>query len=306
MSVQTRPPNARSVESTGTLLAAAGAFAYGVTVVIGRQMAERGVAPGTALGVRFATASLLLAVLLRLRGVPVVPERRELVRLLLLGGIGYATESTFFYLSLQRGTAAATALLFYAYPAIVCGIEIVRGHERPTRTTLVALALGIAGTSLVVATADRVSISTLGIVFALMSATVYGVYLIVGRELGRQSDPMTAAAWIAVGAAASSVVPGAIAGELSNPAPNLLYLFLYGTFTAAAFSLTFAALSRIGAARTAVVMTLEAVTAVALGAVFLGERIGPPQLLGGAATLAAAAVIGRRGAMRRAAEELHE
>jgi drug/metabolite transporter (DMT)-like permease len=290
----------------GTLLAAAGAVAYGVTVVIGRQMAERGVPSATALGVRFATAAIVLALLLKLRRVAIVPERRELNRLILLGAIGYGTESAFFYLSLQHGTAAATALLFYAYPAVVCAIELARGREKPTRSTLVALALGIAGTTLVVAAGAEVSISSAGVVFALTSAVVYAIYLLVGREFTRRTDAMRAAMWLAVGAAASSVVRGALTAQLASPVDDLGPLAAYGAFTAAAFGLTFAALSRIGAARTAVVMTLEAVTAVVLGAVFLDEHIGATQLAGGAATLLAAATIGRHPAESRAVEELRE
>jgi drug/metabolite transporter (DMT)-like permease len=151
-----------------------------------------------------------------------------------------------------------------------------------------------------------VSISPAGIGFALASAAVYGVYLLVGREFGRRSDSMRAAAWIAVGAAVSSLARGAVTGQIASPVEHLGPLVLYGAFTAAAFGLTFAALSRIGASRTAVVMTLEAVTAVVGGALFLDERIGPTQLAGGAAILLAAATIGRRSAERRATEELHE
>ena len=94
-------------------------------------------------------------------------------------------------------------------------------------------------------------------------------------------------------------------GQLASPVGHLGPLVLYGAFTAAAFGLTFAALSRIGAARTAVVMTLEAVTAVVLGALFLDERHRPAQLVGGAAILLAAATIGRRSAEQRSTEELH-
>ena len=306
MNVRTRDRAPLGVETAGTLLAVAGAVAYGVTVVIGRQMADRGIPPATALGVRFATAAVLLAVLLKLRRVAFVPSRGELLRLGLLGAIGYTTESTFFYLSLQRGTAAACALLFYAYPAVVCLIELARGRERPSRSTLIALAVAIAGTTLVVATGARVSISAAGIAFALASAVVYGVYLLVGREFGRKSDSMRAAAWIAVGAATSSVVRGTFTGELADPSGELVSLFLYGAFTAAAFALTFAALNRIGAARTAVVMTLEAVTAVILSALFLEEAVTAPQLIGGAAILLAAGTIGRRGAEQQAAGELRE
>jgi drug/metabolite transporter (DMT)-like permease len=277
-----------------------------VTVVIGRQMAQRGVPSATALGIRFATAALLLGVLLALRRVGIVPARGELLRLVFLGGIGYTTESTFFYLSLRHGTAAACALLFYAYPAVVCAIEIARGHERPTASTLVALGLGIGGTALVAATGADVSIAPIGIVYALASALVYGVYLVVGREFGRRTDAMRAAMWLAVGAAASSAIRGVATSELSTPLDDLGSLVLYGAFTAAAFGLTFAALSRIGASRTAVVMTLEAVTAVLLGAFFLDEPVSGAQLLGGAAILLAAATIGRSVAGRAVAEELHE
>jgi drug/metabolite transporter (DMT)-like permease len=293
-------------DAVGAGLAAAGAAAYGVTVVVGRSLAEHGVGPGTALGTRFAIAGVALAILVRWRGVRVTPARSELVRVVLLGAIGYTTESTFFYLGLQRGTAAAVSLLFYVYPAIVCCIEIVRGRERPDRATIVALALAIAGTGVVVTTGARISITAAGIVFALSSATVFAVYMLVSREIVRTGDSMRAAAWVAFGASAGSLVRGVFAGDLRNPMPHAAQLVLYGVFTAAAFALVFAALERIGTSRTAVVMTLEAVTAVVLGAVVLGERIHAPQLVGGAAILVAAATIGRRRAHDAATADLHE
>ena len=294
------------MEAAGTALAAAGAFAYGVTVVVGRNLAEHGMPPATALGFRFATAAVVLAVLLRVRGVPLVPARSELVRVLLLGAIGYTTESTFFYLSLQRGTAAAVSLLFYVYPAIVCVIEMLRGRERPHGSTLFALALAVGGTSVVVTTGARVSITTAGIAFALASATVFSLYMLVSREVVRRGDAMRAAAWVAAGASASSFLRGAFANEIRSPDGHLLQLLLYGIFTAAAFSLIFAALERIGAARTAVVMTLEAVTAVVLGAIVLHERVHIAQIVGGVAILVAAAAISRRRGEDAGAEELRD
>ena len=293
--METRRAAETSREATGALLAVAGAIAYGVTVIIGRRLAEDGVAPATALGSRFAVAALVLAVLLRMRRISAMPDKRELVRFVLLGAIGYTTESTLFYLSLQRGTAAACALLIYAYPAFVCAIELARGRERPTRTTLLALALAVAGTSIVAVSGSRVSISPTGIAFALSAAVVYAIYLVIGREMGRHSDPMRAAMWLAGGASVSSLARGTITAELVNPVDDAVGLLVYGAFTAAAFALTFAALRRIGAARTAVVMTLEAVTAVVLGALFLDEAIGAAQIVGGGAVLIAAAVIGRQG-----------
>ncbi len=53
----------------------------------------------------------------------------------------------------------------------------------------------------------------------------------------------------------------------------------------------FAALRRIGSARTSVLLTLEAVFAIVLAAVFLGEALGAIQAVGGACVLAGAVII---------------
>jgi drug/metabolite transporter (DMT)-like permease len=102
---------------------------------------------------------------------------------------------------------------------------------------------------------------------------------------------MTAACWVASGAAGSSAIRGAVAGNLEFPSGHLLQIAAYGVATAVAFSLTFAALSRIGCSKTAVVMTLEAVSTVVLAALALGEPVSVGQACGGLAIVGAAVVI---------------
>ncbi|HEX8159405.1 MAG TPA: EamA family transporter [Solirubrobacteraceae bacterium] len=273
------------------LLAATGAIAYGVATVIGRQLASAGVDSAIALGTRFTIAAALLGAVLALRGARLRPSRGEWGRIVALGAFGYTLESTLFYLSLQRGTTAACVLLFYAYPAIVAAIEFARGNEPLTAATATALALSVAGTTVVVATGSDVSITNTGVMLALGSAAAYALYLVVGRQLGRRTDAMTAACWVAVGAAAASLARGLVGGTLTAPSDHLLALIAYGVSTAAAFGLTFAALARIGASHTAVVMTLEALSAVVLAAIFLHENISAIQTVGGSAIVAAAAII---------------
>lgn len=277
----------------GVSLAALGAIAYGIATVIGRALADAGVDSATALGIRFAVAAMILVGALRLRGASLRPPRGSWLPIVLLGAVGYSLESTLFYLSLGHGTAAACILLFYAYPAIVTVIEFARERERLTAASSVALLLSLVGTAVVVMVGRDVSISLAGIIFALAAATVYALYLVIGREIGRGTDAMTTACWVAVGAAASSVLRGLAGGTLQVPTGHLVQIVGYGVATAAAFGLTFAALARIGASQTAVVMTLEAASTVVIAAVVLGEGISPAQAFGGLAILAAAAVIAR-------------
>lgn len=283
----------RACAPVAVTLAGCGAAAYGVTVVIGRKLAQGGMAPATALGVRFAIAAAVLAVLLGLRDtVPVA--RGRVVRILALGAVGYAGQSSLFYLSLQRGTAATSILLFYAYPALVCVIGwVALGDRRPARRTALALGLSAAGTATVAVTSGPLTVSALGVACALGSALVFALYLLAGQRLGGTVDAMVTAALVAAGAALSCLVQGALTHDLQVPDRQWTLLTTYGVFTAAAFTLTFAALSRLGARRTSVVMTLEAVCTVGLATLLLGEPLGPAQVAGGACVLAATAVVAR-------------
>ncbi|MDP1858708.1 MAG: DMT family transporter, partial [Gemmatimonadaceae bacterium] len=263
-------------------------------VVIGRRLAQSGVEPATALGIRFAIAAAALGALLGLRGVP-RPARTVALRLLALGAIGYAGQSTLFYLSLQRGTAATSILLFYAYPSLVCLIGWLALRERrPCRRTCAALALSAGGTALVTTAAGPVAIDPLGVAFALGSAVVFALYVLAGQRLATGCDAMLTAACVAIGAAVASAGQGVVTRSLDVPEPGQWTLLVaYGLLTAAAFTLMFAALARLGARTTSVVMTLEAVFAVALATLLLGEPFGPGQAIGGAAVLAATAVVAR-------------
>jgi len=283
----------------GSLLAAASAISYGVTVMIGRRLALAGLGPATVLGTRFGSAGLFLLVLLLLLDRPLLPAPGERLAAFALGAVLYAGESACFFLGLERGTAAAVALLFYGYPALVTLAELASGTSRPDARTLLALALAFGGTAVVVGTGERVDISPAGIGFAAASAASFAVYVLVGPRWLRRTDSVTSAAWVALGAGASFLGGGGALGLLRDPAGYWLWLALNALATASAFSFLFAALRRLGASRTSVVMTLEAFSAIVLSWLFLGETLGALQAVGGAAVLAAAALI----ALGRARED---
>jgi drug/metabolite transporter (DMT)-like permease len=273
------------------LLAAAGAFSYGLTIICNRRLAQHGFGPAATLSIRFGVSAVTLFVLLAVLRRGLVPARGERLRPLLLGAIGYALESALFYSALQRGTAAAVALLFYVYPAIVTVLELVSGRTVFSGRLLGALGLSIAGTALIVVSGGDVAISRTGILLALGSACSFAVYLLASGRAVTHTDPMVNGAWVAAGASLSLTVQGVATGGLRNPGADWWLMLANGVATAAAFSLLFAALRTLGASRTAVVMTLEALSAVVLAALLLGETIGAIQLVGGAAILAATVLI---------------
>lgn len=278
----------------GTALAVGSALSYSFTIIANRSLAKAGIRAPTALGVRFGIAALVLFAGLAVSRQPLLPVTGERVRVALLGAIGYAVESTFFYMGLERGTAAAVALLFYAYPAMVTVLEVGLGTARASRRTFAALALSAGGTVLLIVAGSRVTISPTGITFALAAAASFAIYLLVSDRLVTRSPALPIAALVALGAAVSFALRAVVTGAVQSPAGHWLPLIGNGLATASAFAMMFAALRQLGATRTAVVMTLEAVFAVVLGATVLGEPLKPLQAVGGLAVIAATVIVASR------------
>jgi drug/metabolite transporter (DMT)-like permease len=221
----------------------------------------------------------------------VAPERGERVRVFLFGAVGYAVESAFFYSGLARGTAAAVTLLFYSYPAVVTVADLAITRRRPAPQVVIALALAAGGAGVIAAGSGDVDITGAGILFSLAAAASFAVYLLAGDRLLHRTDSMRIAAGTAVGASASLLTFALVRGQIDVPADRWWQLLIYGGATASAFAFMFAALRRLGSQRTSVLLTLEAVFAIVLAAVFLDEGLGLAQAVGGAAVLIAAVLI---------------
>ncbi len=272
-------------------LAALGAFFFGCTILFSRTVARDHLAPSVALGIRFACAGLLLLAALAIMRRPLLPPRGERIAAISLGLFVYAAESTFFYMGLERGTAAGVALLFYAYPAVVALAEVALGAGRLRVQTLVALGLAVSGSAVVAIGGGRVAISATGIVCVLGSILVFSTYAILSARVLDRTDSLTSATWTAIGASIGVVAFGAARNQLELPSGHAFAaLVANGFVTATAFTLFFVVISRLGATRTAICMALEAVTGVALAAIFLGESVRPGVGVGGGAVLSGAAL----------------
>jgi drug/metabolite transporter (DMT)-like permease len=189
-------------------------------------------------------------------------------------------------MGLQRGTAAAVALIFYAYPAVVALVETVTGAIRMRARTLVALVLSISGSAVVAIGGGKVAISATGVLFVCGAVVMFSTYALLSHRVLPRTDSLTAAAWTAIGASIGVIAFGAAGGQLEMPSGGAFAALLANGFaTAAAFALFFMVLDRIGPTRTGICMAFEAVTGIALAAIFLGETVRPVVAIGGAAVL---------------------
>ena len=158
------------------------------------------------LAIRFGGQSILLLLAIRLLGRPLLPVKGERVAVAIAGTIGYGSESAFYFTGLNHGSAAAVTLLFYLYPVWVMLATIALDRKAPPRSLFVALFLALAGSALVVLGGGDAQIEPLGIVLALCTSFAYTGYLIGTDRNVKRTDPLTAAAWLGIGASLANLV----------------------------------------------------------------------------------------------------
>jgi drug/metabolite transporter (DMT)-like permease len=240
--------------------------------------------------VRFGIAAVLLGALMRIRGIR-LPAYRRLLVLAAMGGLGYVGQSFCYFLALQHAQAGLVALLLYLSPTFVVVLAAVFLRDRLPFAVLAALVLALAGTSLVVGGGCG---RPLGIAVAVGAAVIYSIYITVGVRATAGLDPLAvttvvccSAAVVSAGAALAQTVRGeapTFPGSAAGWAALLAIAVVCSVLAILAF---FAGLQRLGAARTAVLSTLEPVVTVGLAVWLLAETMSSVQVIGGALVLVA-------------------
>jgi drug/metabolite transporter (DMT)-like permease len=291
----------------GVLLVIVSAASFGSGALFAKPVYAQGVGWLTLLAWRFAIAAgLSWAWLLvssgRRAGLRRLDRRRVLVALIL--GIVYLGNSSTYYAALETVSASLAALIVYVYPAIVAVLTLRLGRPLEGRRAWLALAMALLGVVLAIGGIPTGSGPPLsGLLQAIASPVIYSIWIIaqarlagerpdrVGDASSEGTDPASAAAlmmtataigfWLIAGLGGTPVLPAQVPGDAW---PGIVAVAVISTFVAIQ---TFSAGSRrIGAAQASLISTVEPIWTISLAAIFLDERLGPIQLVGGALVIA--------------------
>ena len=290
--------------SGAALAAACGAGALWGTgaLVVNLLIARHGFSPETISFWRFVVGAV---VLLAVFGRPALWRAvRGQLMLVIAAGTCMALYVLCWFLGIARiGASIPTLIALCLPPVLVTIVAVLRGQERVDAPLLVVLAAALAGTSLIVAR-EGGSTSALpegamaaGVAFSVASAVLYAAFTLVSGRLsnaigaGPMTTCLTVVAAIVMGLSAF-YRPLAWPAEVA-PEAWLLYL---GVVTAALALLAFSwGAARLTPTALTVATLVEPLTAVALSALLLGERLSPWQWLGGALLMGAIWGLSRRG-----------
>ncbi len=233
------------------------------------------------------------------------PMRRGEVGVAIVAGLFFAADLTFWHHAIGAVGAGLATVLANLQVVVVAAVAWVLFGERPSRAVLVSLPLMLAGVLLisgVVGTGAYGADPALGVVLGLLTALAYSGYLIVSRHGNREARrPASVLFFASASTAAAAAVVGTILGEFdpipSWPAHGWLLVLAFTSQVAGYLLISFS-LPRLPAVLTSIILMVQPVTTVALGAVLLGESPSGFQLTGVGLVIAGLLVanVGRRSA----------
>ena len=284
---------------SGYAYAAAAAALWGVAGPVAKYLFNHGVTAMALTQVRMTLSFVLMMAFF-------AAARRNLARIgardvpyfAVLGVGGFAVVQITYYSAIERIHVAAAILLQYMAPAFILIYAAAFMREKITRAKLVSLLLAFAGCALVagVYDVDFLKLNLDGIAWGLLSAVAFSFYTLYGQAGLRKYNALTLFTY--------SSGFGSILWWSLNP-PHVFFSTQYSTTTWLAFLyvtvlgtivpflLYLKALERMEASRVSITSALEPVIAGVVAFLFIGEKMGPLQILGGALVIAAIILLQR-------------
>lgn len=244
---------------------------------------------------RFSVASVLVFAVLRFQGALVVPERRHVPRIILLGLLGNVVYQMGFILGLDRTSAGHASLMLALTPMFTALLSLWTGHESPGARTWGGAALSLLGVALVTGSAASAAgpegrDALVGNAILMGAALVWAVYTVGSRPIVQQYGSIATTAWTLWVGTAGLVITGV--PSLARQRWTGLEPAAWGGLAfSACFAIAFAYLiwyrgvERIGNTRTAIFSNLVPAVALLTGAFWLGERPSALALFGAVLTL---------------------
>ncbi len=276
----------------GWLYGLGAAICYGFIPYFTVPLTKAGLENPSILFYRFFVATLVLAVVMCVRGVSFRVTRGELVTLSYLAFISDGSALFLIESYTYMPTGVATTLHFL-YPVVTTLIMIVFYHEARKTSTLLAVLMAVAGVAVLSWQGGEV-LSAKGVVIAVISAVCYALYIIrVNRSRAQRMEGIKVVFYVlAIG---SLIFLGdAIRQDAVQPIPDLAslghVLALALVCTVVTNLMLVASVKRIGSTLTSILGAFEPLTAVCIGCLLLDEPFNL-SVIGGLALILPAIVI---------------
>ncbi|MBQ3370107.1 MAG: EamA family transporter [Mogibacterium sp.] len=290
-------------QSKGYLMVLAAGSLWGTIGLFATLLSNMGMSAGPVAFFRVLSASIMLALILLVKGRGVSlfrVSRRGLISCMLVGFISQALYNVCYMNTIEQGGMATASVFLYTSPVYVALISRVFFHEPLTRNKIIAIIINIAGCILTVTGGDfsDMKISGFGIIMGIMAGFTYALLPILSRTGADDEDPFSAAFYgQAFGALLLFFLIRPYNGiGTAFTLPMLLVFIGFGIVPSAmGYIVYYAGLSRI--TETSIVPVLasvETVVAALIGLIVFGQALSITKIVGIALVLISIAIMNRK------------
>jgi drug/metabolite transporter (DMT)-like permease len=193
-----------------------------------------------------------------------------------------------YFTGLQTVPAGVANFLVYLYPVLVVFMAFLLYGERPAKRKLgVALLCFLGCGFLSLEPTGGFGFLAVGVFWILAAAIAIAVYTTFSQRLLKNYSPLVISAWTMppIGVVFLMLDWNNLPRYAEIPTPGWLVMLATGLLPTCALLLYFGAIGRIGAARTALISTLEPVSTAVVATLVLNERFTSWQVFGAALIL---------------------
>ena len=272
-----------SKQSKGNMLVVISAIFFGLMGPFAIICKNDGLSQSSLLLYRFFLAFLILFTLCVYKKEFTNFKIKKIVPAFCLGAIAYFLQSYFYFSALDYIGVGLTSILLYIYPALVVLTLWLVKSQKPSLSLWFGIALAFIGVALCFVEEMKHLSKPLGIYLALAAALTYSCYLVVSEGVLNKTLPLLVSTFVCLGAASTYFIKIIMHEEFTTPMSSDGYLALFGLTilsTVLGIQYIFKGIELIGASKASILSSVEPVTVVLLGSIFLHESMTLIKIVG--------------------------
>jgi DME family drug/metabolite transporter len=277
-------------QSLGFIFVVLAGIGFGFLGIFGRLAFQSGLSVGELLTFRFTLASLLMWVGLFI-------FKREQIKLSLkqvlvsfgLGIFGYAVFSTLYFKSIEGISVPLAALLLFTFPIFVNLASHFILKQHMSKKQFVSLIIACLGLGILL-WGPLIVNSLSAVIYALLAALTYAVYVIVSGEVQKDVPPFSSSLYVITSAAVALFLfhqPDFTTVATLSHQQQWIIIGIALVSTIGPLTLFLAGLQRLPSSKASIVVMIEPVVAAVAAWIFLNEQLTPTQMAGSSLVLLA-------------------
>ena len=260
-------------KTKGFIYGAIAAASYGMNPLFALPLYAAGMSVDTVLFYRYFFATIVLGILMKMQHQSFALHKADVLPLVIMGLL-FSFSSLLLFMSYNYMDAGIASTILFVYPVMVAVIMGIFFKEKISAITVFSILLALSGIALLYQGDGNKPLSTLGIIFVLLSSLSYAIYIVGVNRSTLKNLPTTKLTFYAILFGLSVYI------VRLNFCTELQVIPSAWLWADVSLVCTALAIHYIGSTPTAILGALEPVTALFFGVLLFHEKLTPRLMMG--------------------------